>query len=81
MERPNLPALLEKARERGCDLDLSDVTYYVGRGTVLPRHDGKGQPKWLVAYFAFMQRNSVHLGDHLRLPPESVVEIGRQVSI
>jgi KUP system potassium uptake protein len=36
---------------------------------------------WLERLFAFMQRNSVHVGDFLHLPPEAVVEIGRQVSM
>jgi K+ transporter len=38
-------------------------------------------PRWLEKLFAFMQRNSVHVSDFFRLPPDSVVEIGRQVSI
>jgi KUP system potassium uptake protein len=31
--------------------------------------------------FALMQRNSAHLTDYFRLPPDAVVEIGRQISI
>jgi two-component system NtrC family sensor kinase len=30
MERPDIPALLRDAHERGCTIDLSDITYYVG---------------------------------------------------
>jgi K+ transporter len=33
------------------------------------------------ALFAAMQRNSVHLTDYFRLPLDSVVELGREVSI
>jgi KUP system potassium uptake protein len=33
------------------------------------------------ALFAFMRRNSVHLTEYFELPVESVVEIGREVSI
>jgi KUP system potassium uptake protein len=81
MERPDIPALLRQAHERGCDIDLSDITYYVGHETVLCREDGKGLPKWIAACFAVMQRNSVHLSDYFRLPSDALVELGRQISI
>ena len=81
MERPNIPALLKKARLRGCNIDLDDITYYVGHETVISRVDGKGQPRWLETLFAFMQRNSSHLTAYFRLPPDAVVEIARQIAI
>jgi KUP system potassium uptake protein len=81
MERPNIPALLENARLRGCNLAFNDITYYVGHETVTSRGDGKGQPRWLETLFAFMQRNSSHLVEYLGLPSDAVVEIGRQIAI
>jgi KUP system potassium uptake protein len=81
MERPDLPELLARAHARGCKVDLSDVTYYVGHETVVHREDGKAMPIWLEKLYAAMQRNSVHVSDFFRLPPDQVVEIGRHVSI
>jgi len=81
MERPNIPALLKMAHVRGCNIDLADVTYYVGHETVIPRSDRKGLPRWLEALFALMQRNSAHVTDYFRLPSDAVVEIGRQIAI
>jgi KUP system potassium uptake protein len=81
MERPNIPALLDNARMRGCNLAFNDITYYVGHETVIARDDEKGQPRWLEALFAFMQRNSSHLTDYFRLPSDAVVEIGRRIAI
>ena len=81
MERPDIPALLQVAHERGCGIDLSDVTYYVGHETVVHAEDEKALPRWVEALFAAMQRNSVHLTDYFRLPLDSVVELGRKVSI
>jgi KUP system potassium uptake protein len=81
MERPDIPALLGEAHELGCAIDLSDVTYYVGHETVTMREDGKALPRWVEALFALMQRNSAHLTDYFKLPPDAVVEIGRQISI
>ena len=81
MERPDIPALLEQAHGLGCTIDLSDVTYYVGHETVVPDEHDKALPRLAEALFAFMQRNSAHLTESLRLPMDAVVEIGRQVSI
>ena len=81
MERPNIPALLSQARDRGCTLDLDDVTYYVGHETVIGREDRKGLPAWEESLFAAMERNAVHVTDFFRLPTDGVVEIGRQIAI
>jgi KUP system potassium uptake protein len=81
MERPDIPALLHEAHAHGCSIILEDVTYYVGHETIVHREDRKRLPHWLERLFAFMQRNSVHVSDFFRLPPDEVVEIGRQVSI
>jgi KUP system potassium uptake protein len=81
MERPDIPSLLHDAHADGCDIDLSDVTYFVGHETVVPRDDAKGLPHWIEAIYSFMQRNSVHVSDYFRLPSDAVVEIGRQIAI
>jgi KUP system potassium uptake protein len=81
MERPNIPRLLVELRQLGCAIDPGDVTYYVGHETVTARRDGKGMPRWQEAIFAFMERNAAHITDYLALPPDRVVEIGRQVAI
>jgi len=81
MERPDIPALLQTACAGGCDIDLLDVTYYVGHETVVPSDSGEGLPRWLEALFAAMQRNSAHVSDYFKLPRDAVVEIGREVAI
>jgi len=81
MEHPNIPALLTTAKKQGCDLDLSDVTYYVGHETIQQQDDGRGLPHWVEGAFAYMARNSTHVGELLRLPEEKTVEIGRQIKI
>ena len=81
MERPDIPALLNKAHGGGCGIDLTDVTYYVGHETVVAREDGGGLPRWVELLFALMQRNSAHVSDYFKLPRDSVVEIGREISI
>ena len=82
MEHPDIPALLQQAREdHGCDITFDDITYYVGHETIVHREDGKALPRWVEAVFAFMQRNSVHVSHYFRLPLQHVVEIGREISI
>jgi KUP system potassium uptake protein len=80
MEQPDLPALLERARAEGYPVD-TNVTYYIGRETVVRRKDGKALP-WLVeVVFSFMLRNSSEAIDYYHLPRDEVVEIGRQFAI
>jgi KUP system potassium uptake protein len=81
MERPHIPELLLESRSLGCTINLDDVTYYVGHETVVGREDGKGLPAWQERFFAFMERNAIHVSDFFSLPSNQVVEIGRQVSI
>jgi KUP system potassium uptake protein len=81
MERPHIPELLLESRSLGCTIDLGDVTYYVGHETVVGREDGTGLPAWQERFFAFMERNAIHVSDFFSLPSDQVVEIGRQVSI
>jgi KUP system potassium uptake protein len=81
MERPDTPRLLAQLKERGCTIDLSDVTYYVGHETVTRRQDGGGLPGWQEELFAFMERNAAHVTDYFNLPGNQVVEIGRQIAV
>jgi KUP system potassium uptake protein len=81
MERPHIPELLTNSKSLGCTIDLDDLTYYVGRETVVRREDGLGLPAWQERLFAVMERNAVHVSDFFSLPTDQVVEIGRQVAI
>ena len=81
MERPDIPAILREAKEKGCTVLLDDVTYYVGHETVMPREDGEGLPKWRVSLFSVMDRNAAKITDFFKLPVNDVVEIGREVEI
>jgi KUP system potassium uptake protein len=82
MQRPNVPALAKAVREKDPRIDLSDVVYYIGTETVVPSKDRKtAMPRWQEAIFAAMDRNAAHLSDFLQLPPEQVVEIGRQIPV
>jgi KUP system potassium uptake protein len=81
MERPNIPLLISQSKALGCDVDLSDVTYYVGHETIVPQKGHKGLPRFIEGIYAAMQRNCAQVTEYLRLPPDQVVEIGREIAI
>ena len=81
MEHPDIPEILEECKAKGAEIDLDDVTFYVGSETIVPREDGKGLPRWQEALFAPLGRNAARISDYLDLPCDQVVEIGREIEI
>ena len=81
MQRPDIPRLMEEARQRGCEIQLDDIVYYVGHEVILHRESGPALPIWQEKLFSAMVRNTSHVTDYFRLPSQQVVEIGRQISI
>ncbi len=81
MQRPDIPRLMHEAGQKGCEVRLDDVIYYVGHEIILHKERGPALPHWQEMMFAAMLRNASHVTDYFRLPSEQVVEIGRQISI
>ena len=81
MEKPDIPAVLKQACAQNCSLNLSDVVYYVGHGTIVPGDKARGLAKFQQALYIAMERTSVHVSDFFRLPDDNVVLIGRRVAI
>jgi KUP system potassium uptake protein len=52
MERPDIPALLQRAHGLGCAIDLSEITYYFGHETIVPDEADKTLPRVVEALFA-----------------------------
>jgi KUP system potassium uptake protein len=80
MEDPNIPEALALARERGLELDDADVTYFLGRETLIVSRT-PGMAMWRERLFVLMARNAVRATAFFKLPPERVVELGVQVEI
>jgi KUP system potassium uptake protein len=80
MQDPNVPDALHVAQTRGLDIDADDVTYFLGRETILVTHR-RGMAVWREKLFVLMTRNAVRATAFFRLPPERVVELGVQVEI
>ena len=80
MEDPNVPEALLDAREQGLPLDVDDVTYFLGRETILVTRR-QGMAVWREKLFVLMTRNAIRATAFFRLPPERVVELGVQVEM
>jgi KUP system potassium uptake protein len=80
MQDPNVPQALAGATKHGLELDEGDVTYFLGRETLIVT-DNPGMARWRERLFVLMARNAVRATTFFRLPPERVVELGVQVEI
>ena len=80
MQDPNVPEALRAAQNRGLGIDADDITYFLGRETILVTHR-RGMALWREKLFVLMTRNAVRATAFFRLPPERVVELGVQVEI
>jgi len=80
MEDPNVPEALLQARDLGVTIDLDDLTYFLGRETIIVTRK-RGMAIWREKLFVLMARNAVRATAFFRLPPERVVELGVQVEM
>jgi KUP system potassium uptake protein len=80
MQDPDVPAALVHAAALGLALDPGDVTYFLGRETIIVT-ERRGMATWREKLFVLMARNAVRATAFFRLPPERVVELGVQVEV
>jgi KUP system potassium uptake protein len=81
MESPDVPrALTEAIANFGLPFTLADVTYFLGRETLLATSQGE-MGEMEETLFAFLTRNSQNATRYFCIPPERVVEIGMQVDL
>jgi KUP system potassium uptake protein len=71
---------LLKDRWQGVELDLDDLTYFLGRETIIITRR-PGMAAWRERLFVVMARNAVRATAFFRLPTERVVELGVQVEM
>ena len=80
MEDPDVPQALVNACAHGLVLDEDDVTYFLGRETLIVTKT-PGMAIWRERLFVLMARNAIRAPTFFRLPPERVVELGVQVEL
>ncbi|MBS1838102.1 MAG: potassium transporter Kup [Actinobacteria bacterium] len=80
MEELDVPAAIDGLEIGGSRLDVGEVTFFLGRETVIPSELVTMAP-WRERLFAFMLRAAASASRFFKLPPEQVVEVGSQVEI
>jgi KUP system potassium uptake protein len=80
MQDPDVPSALIAARALGVELDVEDLTYFLGRETIIVTRR-PGMASWREKLFVVMARNAVRATAFFHLPPERVVELGVQVEM
>jgi KUP system potassium uptake protein len=81
MDQPNVPLALSRIEpETGLAFDPTDVTYFLGRETVIAT-DRPGMAIWREKLFGRMARNAQRATLFFQIPPEQVIEIGMQVEL
>ena len=81
VEEPDVPAAIALARGRGLPIDKDDITYFLGRETLLAAATGSGMAQWREGLFSLMSKNAMRATAFFRIPPERVVELGMHVEL
>ncbi len=76
----DLPKALQAIKGRGCELEDMTTSYFLSRDTVIPTM-GAGMSQWREKLFAQMHHNASGAADFLKLPNNSVVELGSKIEI
>jgi KUP system potassium uptake protein len=79
-EDPDIPAALAMVHEPGLDLSPMQVSYFLGRETLIPSKR-PGMSVWREHLFSVMSRNARTATSFFALPPNRVVELGAQIEI
>ncbi len=80
METPDVPKLLEQAKDLGLEFDPMTTTYFLGRETLIPSAR-PGMARWREWLFAFLSRNAQRATTYFNIPVNRVVELGQEVEI
>jgi KUP system potassium uptake protein len=79
MEMPDIPQLLELAKAKDLDIDPEQVSYFLGRISLVPAREKRVLDPVRRFLFAFMQRNAVSPVVYYNIPPDKVLELGVQM--
>ncbi|MEI8169303.1 MAG: potassium transporter Kup [Rhodoferax sp.] len=77
---PDLPKALQELKGRGCELNPMSTSYFLSRDIVVPTI-GSGMAQWREKLFAQMHHNASAAAEFLKLPNNSVVELGSKIEI
>lgn len=80
MDEIDVPKELKKDYIHGLNIDTENVTYFIGRETVIPTSI-PGMAIWREHLFSWMMKNASSAADYYNLPSKRVMEIGSRIDI
>jgi KUP system potassium uptake protein len=80
MEQPNVSEIFLRCRGKGLNVEPGQASYFLGRSSLLPTGRSR-MMGWRKRLFAFLYKNERAATDFFDLPPNRVVEMGRQVEL
>ncbi|HBL16887.1 MAG TPA: potassium transporter Kup [Elusimicrobia bacterium] len=80
MEFPDVLSALYGAKARGVAIDPLMATYLISRNTLVPA-TASGMSSWRMSLFRFLHHNALQPASFFGLPPNRVVELGRQIEV
>ena len=80
MQTPNIPVLLDEAKQHDDLLELNDATYFIARETLVVTN-AKGMQVWRKRIFQFLSLSQSDPTQRFQLPTKRVVELGDQIKL
>ncbi len=80
MESPDIPKILGGLKLHGVDVDLRDLSFFLGRESLV----FTGPSKMSLArkmFFKFLSQNAIAASAFFKLPPGRVIELGVQIEL
>jgi KUP system potassium uptake protein len=79
-QTPNVPRELGRADIPGLELDISQLSFFVGRANV-KSSSRPGMARWRERLYSGLARIATRSTDFFRIPPDRVIELGAEVEI
>ncbi len=81
MEAPTINEVLESIKLKGLDVHLPEITFFLGRETLIAAKRNGGMALWREHLFSFMSRNAYRATQFFQIPYDQVIEIGSQIEM
>jgi KUP system potassium uptake protein len=81
VETPSIQEVLEAIKLKDLEIPLEEITFFLGRETLIAARRTGGMALWREHLFSFMSRNSYRATQFFRIPADQVVEIGSQIEL
>jgi KUP system potassium uptake protein len=79
-EDPVVPAVLDRLRREGLDVDPEESSFFLGRETLLAT-DRPGLALWRERLFAVLARNARRATHYFKIPSHRVCEVGAEIEL